>query len=308
MRKLHRRLPVALALILAFLSSSCGFLYKTRTIIRHGKPLAGGMQNLLSATREELEARILRMYGAIGSFQAKVDLTPSVGSVYKGQITEIKDMQAFVLFRKPSDIHIIGQAPVVRTRAFDMVSNGTDFRFYLSTKNLFVQGANDAPTVSKNSIENLRPDAFLSSMLVRPGDPAAEGAYLTDQTDEENALYVLHFMRKGPNGDLSQLKPSREIWFDRLDLSIVRQIVFEPGGDIVSDTRYSKWQPYDGVPFPSHIDINRPGDLYGVVMDVMQLQMNKALTDDQFVLAQPEGSKLQVIGAPVDVAPRQAPR
>jgi hypothetical protein len=294
MRKLHRHVPVALALIVASLSSSCGLLVRPRTILRHGKP-ATQAQTLLVATRDELNSRIGRMYGAINSFQATVDMTPSVGSVYKGQITEIKDVRAFVLFRTPDDIHIIGYTPVIRTKAFDMVSNGSDFRLYVSQSNLFVEGANNAPATSKNKIENLRPEAFLSSMLVRPADPATETTFLEDQTDEDNALYLLQFVRKGGNGEIVA---SRSVWFDRLDLSIVRQIVYDSAGAIVSDTRYAKWQPYEGVLFPAHIDINRSLDGYGVVMDLEQMQMNKAITPDQFVLVQPEGSKLQVIGDP----------
>ncbi len=38
-------------------------------------------------------------------------MTPSVGSVYTGHITEITDVHAYVLFRKPADIRIIGQVP-----------------------------------------------------------------------------------------------------------------------------------------------------------------------------------------------------
>jgi hypothetical protein len=294
MRKLRRQVPVALALIVASLSSSCSLFLRPRSILRHGKP-ATQAQTLLVATRDELNARIGRMYGAINSFQATVDMTPSVGSVYKGQITEIKDVRAFVLFRKPDDIHIIGYTPVIRTKAFDMVSNGSDFRLYVSESNLFVQGANDAPATSKNKIENLRPDAFLSSMLVRPADPAIEVPILSDQTDEDNALYILYFLRKGPGGEILPFF-TRSVWFDRLDLSIVRQMVFDTDANIVSDTRYAKWQPYDGVLFPAHIDINRWKDGYGVVMDLEQIQMNKALTNDQFALAQPEGTKLQNIG------------
>lgn len=294
MRGLRQCLPLVLALFLGFFTTSCGFLYKTRIITRHGKAVTASTQTLLSATREQLEERISKMYAAISSFQASVDLTPSIGSVYKGQITEIKDVRAYVLFRKRADIRIVALNPVVRSKAFDMVSNGRDFRFYLTSKNLFVEGANDAPAVSKNKIENLRPDAFLSSMLVRPADPVNESAYLTDLTDEENALYILHFFHKSPNGDI---EPSREIWFDRLDLTIIRQIVQRPAdGGIVSDTRYSKWQPYGDAVFPAHIDINRPIEGYGVVLDVMEMQMNKSLTNEQFVLTQPAGTQLQVIG------------
>ncbi len=114
-------------------------------------------------------------------------------------------------------------------------------------------------------------------MLICPGDPAAEPA-LEDATDEDNAIYILHFIKKGPDG-----KPmiARNVWFDRLDLTIVRQKVFDPSGSgaIVSDTRYSKWQTYNGVMFPAHIDINRDEDGYGLVLDVTEMKMNIDLGD-----------------------------
>jgi len=302
MRKPHRTIPVALALISVSLLSSCGAgaLFKTtRTIVRHGKT-ALAAQSLLVATNDQLNERLIRMYTAINSFQASVDLTPSSGSVYQGHITEIKDLRAFVLFRKPAEIRIQGQTPVIRTQAFDMVSNGTDFEFFLNSKNLFIKGANNTPAVSKNKIENLRPDTFFSSMLIRPAETDKEIPVLMDQTDEDNALYLLVFLRKGPEG-LQPKSPSRSVWFDRLDLSIVRQMVYDEEGAIVSDTRYSKWQQYNGVLFPAHIDINRPKDAYGVVMDVMDMKMNKALLDDQFVLKRPEGAQMQVLGAAKEV-------
>jgi hypothetical protein len=107
---------------------------------------------------------------------------------------------------------------------------------------------------------------------------------------------VLHFIKTGPDG---KLMIDHNVWFDRLDLSIVRQKVFDPSGSgsIVSDTRYSKWQTYNGVMFPAHIDINRDEDGYGLVLDVTEMKMNVDLSDPQFVLDQPAGSTLQVIGA-----------
>ena len=296
MRKLHRHGPAALALTLASLTSSCSVFLRPRTILRHNKP-ATQAQTLLVATKDELNGRIAQIYGAINSFQATVDMTPSVGSVYKGRITEIKDVRAFVMFRKPDEIHIIGYTPVIRTKAFDMVSNGSDFRLYVSQTNLFVEGSNDAPATSKNKLENLRPDAFLSSMLIRPADAALEVPVLADLTDEDNAYYVLSYLRKGPGGEVLPLY-SRSVWFDRLDLSIVRQIVYNNSAAIVSDTRYAKWDDYDGIRFPAHIDINRPIDEYGVVLDLEKMQMNKPIETEQFVLTQPEGSRLQTIGNP----------
>ena len=75
MGKLRRSSPVAIALILAFLLSSCGVLYKTRIIVRHGKAVSGSnAPALLSATREQLESKLASMYTAIQSFQATVEL------------------------------------------------------------------------------------------------------------------------------------------------------------------------------------------------------------------------------------------
>ncbi|HZL55579.1 MAG TPA: hypothetical protein VFC21_00770 [Bryobacteraceae bacterium] len=297
MRGPRRDGPVALALMLALLTTSCGIfsvlLFRKKPISRNGKPITSE-QKIMTATRDELLARIVRVYDAIHSFQTTVEMTPSIGSVYKGEINEVPDVKAFILFRKPSDIRIQAQLPVVRTQAFDMVSNGVDFKFFLTSKNLFFEGANDAPATSKNQYENLRPKAFLASMLVMP-PTAEESPLLTDLTDSENALYVIHLIRRMPNGEL---RASRQIWFERLYLTIVRQMAFDETGSIVSDTRYNNWQNYSGVAFPAHIDISRPIDGYGVVIDIGQMQMNKELTDDQFVLAKPEGSQLQVIGAP----------
>jgi outer membrane lipoprotein-sorting protein len=294
MPKTRRLVPVALALFLGLASSSC--LFTRRVILRHGKKVTqGSTPVLLAATRDELNTRIATLYNAINSFQATVDLTPSVGSVYTGQITEIKDVRAFVLFRKPSDISILGLTPFARTRAFEMVSNGKDFKLVLYTRSLFIEGANDAPPTSKNKLENLRPDAFLSSMLIRPAELGVEIPVLEDDTDEDNAVYRLHFIRQAEDGTPMI---ARNVWFDRIDLSIVRQKVLDKSGAILSDTRYSKWQPYNGVMFPSHIDLNRPQDGYGLVMDLVDMKMNINLTDDKFALTQPEGYTLQVIGAP----------
>jgi len=185
-----------------------------------------------------------------------------------------------------------------------MVSDGGTFRFFLNSKNLFVEGDNNAPANSENKLENLRPEAFLSSMLIRPRDPELESIVLEDSTDEDTAIYVLHFLRKSSTGELYLY---RNVWFDRLDLSIVRQKVLDENATIVSDTRYAHWQVYNGVSFPSHIDINRLKDGYGVVMDVTQMQMNKQMTNEQFVLARPEGSQVKVIGAVQPAAQRPRP-
>ena len=111
----------------------------------------------------------------------------------------------------------------------------------------------------------------------------------------------MKFMR-GPDGRL-QLK--RTIWFNRLDLQIERQIVLDENGDILTDARYSDWKAWDNVAFPKHLDINRPKDGYGVVIDVVKMDINKGVAENKIVLEQPEGTTLQVLGPPAGSTTRR---
>ena len=259
--------------------------------------------NLLVADRASLVAAVLRQYNAVRDFNATVDMVPALGSAEKSQITEFKDVRAFILFRKPAFIRVIGLYPVVRSKAFDMVSDGTDFRLYLPGKNRFLAGRNEIVAPSKNKLENLRPEHILNALMVRPVDTAHSKLLLENFTDEDNASYILHEVTETTDG---QLHLERTIWFNRVNLQLSRQLIFDPNGNILSDDRYSQWKAYDNVPFPKHIEIDRPHDEYGVVIDIVKMDINKGITDDKFVLEQPPGTTLQIVGQPPVTPPKKA--
>jgi outer membrane lipoprotein-sorting protein len=262
----------------------------------------GVKQALLTADRATLLDRVARTYDSVRDLNATVDMTPALGSAEKARITEYKDVRGFVLFRRPADIRIIGLFPVVRNKAFDMVSDADVFRLYIPARNRFVTGRNEIIALSQNRIENLRPQHFLEALLVRPPGEHEE-AVLQNLTDEETAHYILHLLTRGPDG---KLRLSRSVWFERGALTITRQLVFDAKGDILSDARYSQWQTWDGVSFPKQVEINRPRDEYAVVLSVVKMDINKGLADKQFVLEQPAGSTLQVLGGKPDDAPATA--
>ena len=303
MNRLPRLGPAAIALVLAFLTSSCSIKNAAIGLLRHSKfpikrrnqVVKGEAPPLLKATRDELNDRIARIYDPIASFSATVTLTPSVGSVYQSKVDEFTNLNGYVLFRKPYDIRIQAKTPVVGTTVFDMVADAERFRLQLNSKSLFATGLNDSPANSPNRMENLRPQAFLSSMLIRPADKEKETAVIEDDTDENDALYRLGFLRKSAKGEWVM---GRVVYFDRIDLSITRQKVLDDQGLIVSDTRYAKWQMFGDILFPGHIDINRPEDGYGVEIDVVKMSMNKELSASDFVLEKPEGFQERTIGGP----------
>ena len=64
----------------------------------------------------------------------------------KAKYTDYKEIRGYVLARKPAMLHMIGLMPIVRTTAFDMVSDGQDFKLWIPPKNRFVIGKNEVET------------------------------------------------------------------------------------------------------------------------------------------------------------------
>jgi len=288
---MHRR-AVAYALFLCLLSSAlCSCIVRRRLISRRG---ANPTQTLLVADRTYLTEAVNRQYRAVHDFNATVDMVPAVGSAEKSKITEYKDVRGYILFRKPSSIRMIGLYPVLRSKAFDMASVGNGFKLYIPSKSLFLTGPNDVVQPSPNKVENLRPDHFLDALLPKPIDPATEKVILENLTDEDQAFYILLVIRQAGG----QLHLDRSIWFNRLNLRIERQLIFDNAGNILTDARYTEWKLWDNVPFPKHIEIDRPQDEYAAVLDLVKMDINKGVTDDKFVLEQPEGTRLRTIGQP----------
>ena len=293
---------------LAVLLLCCAFPFALSSCLARRRliPRASGSAPALKVADFHILLDVLQhQYDAIHDFSATVDMVPALGSTEKNHITEYKDVRAYIRFRKPAGIRLIGLLPVIRSQAFDMVSDGAAFKLYIASKNRFIVGRNEIGTPSPNNLENLRPQHFLDALIVRPIDLKNFHVMMENFTDEDNAYYILHEVREASSGEL---RLSRTIWFSRVDLLMARQMIFDDTGNILTDARYSQWRSYDNVSFPKHIEINRPRDEYAVVIDLVKMDINKGVSDDQFVLEQPEGSTLQVVGQPpVTPAPPVAP-
>jgi hypothetical protein len=258
---------------------------------RHEVTPAAARQNrpLLTATKDELIQRVHDVTDPIQSFLMKTDLSPSVTNPSEQAVTEYATIGVYVLFRKPDEIRVIGQDPLLHMTIFDMASSGKEFRVYIPRRNRFIVGDNVAPGTSKNKLENLRPAAFLTSLMIYPPDTAADVTLLENDTDQSNPAYILLIVRR----DQGQFTLSRNIYFDRYTLQITRQKTFDASGSIVSDTKYSNWKLYNGISFPSEIDIQRPQENYEVELSLSSLDVNTAqVTSEKFVLNQPPGTEL----------------
>ena len=247
---------------------------------------------MLTADKAELIRRIHAISDPIQSFSMKVDMSPSVGSLRGGTVSDYPTIGAYVLFRQPDEIRVIGLDPVIHATAFDMLSSGNNFKVSIPSRNEFIDGANDAPANSQNKLENLRPEAFFGALMIKPPAGPEDLTVLEEDTDETRANYILLMLKR----DGGELRLERTVYFDRYSLQITRQITFDAKGNIKGDTRYSHWQTYGGVLFPSMIDMQRPIDGYELVLTVTDLKINTPeVTAEKFVLAQPPNAKVRVL-------------
>jgi len=259
---------------------------------------------LKQATEDELIDRINSQAASIKTLNATVDISAAVGGWTKGKITQYQTISGYIMVRKPQMLRMIGLLPVVRTRAFDMVSNGQTFELSIPPKNRFIIGRNDVITHSSQPLENLRPQYFLDALLVREIDTASEVAVLENsyetvadakkKKEVQQPDYVIIVIRRGDAGWYL----SRKIIFSRVDLEPHEQIVYDQHGYIASDVHYRNFSDHDGIDFPNQINIWRPQEEHAINLTVEKLTINQPLADEQFALQQPEGAQVVHLDAP----------
>jgi outer membrane lipoprotein-sorting protein len=259
---------------------------------------------LKTATQAELIEYLNSQADKIKSLQATVDIDTSVGGVKKGKVTDYQQIRGYILLRKPAMLRMIGLLPIVRNKAFDMVSDGRDFKLWIPPKNRFVTGRNDIETHNpQQPMENLRPQHIYEALILREVDPSNEIAVMQNNveivTDGKNhqvqqADYEIEVIRRGDRGWFL----SRKIIFSRTDLLPHRQFVFDQDGNLATDSRYEGYKNYDGLNFPSQIEIWRPQEEYDITLTILKLQLNEPLNDDKFALDQPPGAQIVHLDQP----------
>jgi outer membrane lipoprotein-sorting protein len=251
-----------------------------------------------------------RQAEAVHALNASVQMSPTAGSAYSGVIHQYHEVSGFILAARPALIRVIGQAPIVSTNIFDMVSDGQTFRIFIPSKNEFLVGPTQLERATKNPIENLRPQHLLDAFFWTP--VSASEPVVLEQVDVPTArYYVLSVLR----GSAPTFEIARKIWFDRTDLRVSRLQIYGPGGRLDSDIGYADWQDVpppnvqaNGAPeardnsavgplTPRTFRIARPQQDYQLSVVITKLALNMDIPADRFSLMQPAGTALVDLGA-----------
>lgn len=291
-RRLGRGVFLALLLALPALD---GCLWHTRRVPKAVMPV-----NVLTATPQQLVQVINQRYDSVHSLFAAVTFTATLGGSLKGSEKTITPFSGYIFIRKPKSLRVIGYLPFVHTQAFDMASDGQNFKLWIPPRNEAIEGKNTVTQESKNALENMRPYMFLDSLLIPKIGPndllTVTGVSNTVVNSKKKKLevqpeYLLTVESR--KGDSNLLLVHRVIHFSRIDLRPSEEDIYDQNGQIRTQAIYGPLQSYGTELFPGTITIRWPLQQQQILITVEKLKVNPPVTDDEFQLKIPKGAKVQ---------------
>jgi outer membrane lipoprotein-sorting protein len=267
-----------------------GCLSHTRIV-----PKARVADVVISTSLEQMAKQLAARYDEIKTFNASVEMSLITGGNLQGKEVQSVSFSGFILKQKPEYLRVLLLVPVVRTQAVDMVSDGNNFKVLIPPRHKAFVGSNTITTVSKDPVENLRPDVLYDSLFIQGPE---EDQIISMTTDTrliesgkknkdliEEPAYALQILAK-PDGQT--VRTLRVVHINSTDLLPYQQDIYGADGHVITKAYYSNYQYYGSIPFPSNIKIERPRDHYSLTVTITKLVLNGHLDDDQFQLTIPE--------------------
>ena len=289
----HLRLLPGLLSLPLFLLSGC--LFTTRKLPVPKAPLV-----TQTATPAELVQQLDDRWDKLDSFYARVEIQASTSKKKEGVEKDYTTFPGIIMMRRPKLLRVYGRIPVIGSTMFDMASDGENFKLYIPSRNLVYQGANSLHKRSPNTIENMRPGFFFDAMVVRGLDKDDNFMVSADTETIEDAKkkhliqipeYILSVIRA--KSGTREMKPIRVVTFHRDDLLPYEQDLYDAQGNLETHVSYSNYRVFDGTPYPTTVVIKRPLEEFQIVLTVEKVVQNMKLTDDQFEIKVPEGTKVK---------------
>jgi hypothetical protein len=254
----------------------------------------------------QLVETINRRYDQISSLTATLEVALTVSGTHPGEVTDYAPCPGYLLFRKPYGLRVLILVPVLHTHAVDLASDGMSFTLLMPPRNRAIVGKNTVTKRADNPLENLRPNIFVDTIMIRDISPEQMVSVIHEVTSRRNVQtnqvvelpeYDLTVFGEAPVASSPALtkvaKPERVIHFRQFDLLPIGQDIYGTNGELETQVVYGADRDFDGVAFPSTIDINRPMDKYRIRLTIDKLTVNQPLADETFEVKIPEGMQVQ---------------
>lgn len=293
MRRLHRSAAAAALSLPILLLSGC--MFTTRKL-----PVPRGPSVVQTATPDELVERLNQRWAAMQTLNATVEIQASVLKSDEGIAKDYTTFRGHILMRKPEQLRVLGQVPVLGMTMFDMASDGKHFTLFIPSKKKAVEGSTTLTKKSQSRMWNMRPGFFYDAMVVRGLEPDDEYMVTADIDTVEDASkkhlllvpeYILSIMHRKKGSQ--ELAPVRVVHFHRDDLLPYQQDLYDSDGNLETEVFYRRYRDFGDGTYPSTVTIKRPLDEYQAILTVEKVVENMPLTDDQFQIKVPEGTEIQ---------------
>ncbi len=126
--------------------------------------LAGAVMN---ADAIQLAEAVNKRYEQVNSMTATVDFAASVGGAHSQASRRITPRSTGLFSFASRDAAGDGTSAGVRTPAFNLASNGSTFTLTIPPRSRAIQGSTSIMSKGRHPLENLRPQVFLDSIVIR---------------------------------------------------------------------------------------------------------------------------------------------
>lgn len=213
----------------------------------------------------EVKETIRTERSRLNTLKAKADIvitSPGINGEFR--------CKGVVRFQKPGKLRVIG-SKLART-AFDILSDGEDYWFYLPNEKVVYTGKCD----SAKKID--------SSVYISPDDIAALIGY--EKLFEGRSAYMetlpvfwlVHVLdRKG-----DAVVPYSKLKVNRIDNSITELTMFKPDSSIKAQASFHDYVETDGQSTPDIIQIYWPGTDTSLTLDLNNIVINEPLKPEIF--------------------------
>lgn len=282
-------------LALPLFLSGCGLLPTTRHL-----PVPKAPALVHTASPEELIQQTNTRWNDFQSLTASVEIKATLLKAQEGLERDYPSCRGWIVMQKPDSLRVAGQLGIVGVHIFDMASDGKTFTLVIPPKDKAIVGSNSVGKKSANPFENLRPNFFFDSMVVRGLDPDDYYSVINDTETVEDAAkkhlfampeYVLNISRHGSEGHRDI--PVRVITYHRDDLLPSNQDLYDKDGNLESQVTYTGYKDFGTGKFPTRVVIKRPLEGIQLVLTVEKVDTNVKLPPGEFSIKIPEGYTIQ---------------
>lgn len=246
--------------------------------------------------------------------------TSRVGIVFvdAGLTERWPETNAIMVLQRPDKIRLIIQAPVVKSKVAEMVSESNRFKvaIYQQTPR-FLIGTNDADYSAwrerlgekgRSGLAAARPFHFTEALMMRPlnlnnprftysieealVEEAESGPKAKKDARVWRSFYVISEIELSPEGQASGVR--RRFWFDRTNKAqFSRQQIFDAKGELVTEVRYADFRKLSESSqdlWPSTISVMRMHDSYSarLLFNEEKFEINPELPPNAFALENTE--------------------